>query len=175
MTANVSARPFMSIIRPRAGQHFALRRTASVRGVFSHQAEGLMGVSRGHRQGGWLAGVLRRELVCAGTSHACHDVALAVDANVLILHNATDIDAFGDDYGERGEWHRGCCIRWPDVAARYDGMIIAPYVWSRRLDGDARWYYGWDCASGCIWNTSAIKSVSRLLSKILATALPRRL
>lgn len=45
-------------------------------------------------------------------------------------------------------------IDWRKVADRYDGIIIAPYSWEHRLD--ARWYYTWDCASGCIWNLDAI-------------------
>ena len=40
-------------------------------------------------------------------------------------------------------------IRWRLVALCYDGIEIAPYQWSRRLEYS--WYYGWDCASGCLW------------------------
>ena len=45
---------------------------------------------------------------------------------------------------------------WPGVAAEgWAGIEIAPYIWARRLDGPARWYYGWDAASGCIWDPTA--------------------
>lgn len=53
-----------------------------------------------------------------------------------------------------------CFIDWPQVARRWAGVIIAPYQWSRRLEGGAPWYYGWDCASGCIWDTSVLRHVS---------------
>ncbi len=56
----------------------------------------------------------------------------------------------------------GSAIRWGDIAEEYDGVIIAPYVWSLRLDMDARWYYGWDCASGCLWNNRAVSELRPL-------------
>ena len=33
---------------------------------------------------------------------------------------------------------------------------------ARRLDMETRWYYGWDCASGCVWDASAVQSVEPL-------------
>jgi hypothetical protein len=99
-------------------------------------------------------------------THA-HDVELAPGANVLILSTPADIDAFGAEWCVVPEW-AGPIMRaggslgsmwldWPGVMERYDGLIITPYVWERRMD--AMWYYGWDCASGCIWHPRAIASV----------------
>lgn len=45
-------------------------------------------------------------------------------------------------------------IRWPLVASLYDGILIPRYLWSIRF---RNWYYGWDCASGCVWNTDVIR------------------
>ena len=43
------------------------------------------------------------------------------------------------------------------VMDEYDGIIIAPYQYSCRLmNSSTAWYYGWDCASGCIWNLGCI-------------------
>ena len=53
-------------------------------------------------------------------------------------------------------------IDWAEVASKYDGIIISPYQWSLRLDMEMMWYYGWDCASGCIWNISAIKELKEV-------------
>jgi hypothetical protein len=48
-------------------------------------------------------------------------------------------------------------IDWPRVKADgWQGIIITPYRWERRLTGHTMWYYGWDCASGCIWDPAAI-------------------
>ena len=53
-------------------------------------------------------------------------------------------------------------IDWFEVREQYDGIEIAPYMWKFRLNYD--WYYGWDCASGCVWNLDAITSM-RLIRK----------
>jgi hypothetical protein len=50
-------------------------------------------------------------------------------------------------------------IDWSKVAAKHQGIIIAPYCYARRLTYHTAWYYGWDCASGCIWDLKAIQSV----------------
>ena len=36
-------------------------------------------------------------------------------------------------------------------------MFITPYQWELRFELD--WYYGWDVASGCVWNLSVIESM----------------
>lgn len=88
-----------------------------------------------------------------------HDMTLAKDAKVLLLRGAKAIDAFTRRYGASLAGIRNCAIDWEAVAEKHKGIIIAPYVWSRRLHPDTSWYYGWDCASGCIWDASAIESV----------------
>jgi len=47
-------------------------------------------------------------------------------------------------------------IDWPKVAEHYSGIEICPYLASRR---DVSWYYGWDVASGCIWDAKGIKEL----------------
>jgi len=91
---------------------------------------------------------------------------LTASAKVLQLRSASDLDAFTQQYGEEwsvgdGRWKR-IGINWQRVAADHDGLIIAPYVWSRRLHDVTGWYYGWDCASGCIWSSAAIARVEAL-------------
>lgn len=80
---------------------------------------------------------------------------LADGHNVLILSTEEDLLAFTLRYGGQMS-HTFLYIDWPRVAQDYDGLIIAPYLWSLRLDHRVNWYYGWDCASGCIWNLSAL-------------------
>jgi hypothetical protein len=107
----------------------------------------------------------RAEDFAVESLHVCHRVTLRPDANILWLRSAEDIDAFTERYSK--PWHfpgkpeavydLSTGIDWTTVATDYDGLIIAPYIWSRRLSCPAsNWYYGWDCASGCIWNLSAI-------------------
>lgn len=47
-------------------------------------------------------------------------------------------------------------INWPLVQSKWKGLIISPYQWNSRLGQKCFWYYGWDCASGVIWDLSAV-------------------
>ena len=90
------------------------------------------------------------------------EVTLAPTANILHLHSSEELDSFTAKYGEElypGQ-HSSSLIKginWRKVALDYQGIIIAPYIWARRMD--LMWYYGWDCASGCIWDVKAIASI----------------
>lgn len=97
-----------------------------------------------------------------------HAVTLASDANVLHIKSVHDLDNFHDRYAVETEdvrryptrSFRSWPIGWQVVAEHYDGIIIAPYQWSHRLNME--WYYGWDVASGCIWNLAAIERFVRI-------------
>ncbi len=102
-----------------------------------------------------------------------HSVVLKPEARILLLSTAEAVDRFTDTFISTGDSlsplleRHGRNIRWADVAARYQGIIIAPYRWDRRLADGCLWYYGWDCASGCIWDASAVASID-----VRATAEP---
>lgn len=103
-------------------------------------------------------------------THA-HRVTLAKNARVLRLAGANELDAFTAEYGGLGpdympEHLKSLCIDWWRVAAGYQGVIIAPYCYERRLN--LSWYYPWDCASGCIWDASAIASVEPISAPEMA-------
>lgn len=52
-------------------------------------------------------------------------------------------------------------IDWRRVERNgYAGVEIAPYIGSARFDDLVPWYYGWDIASGCIWDFDAIIRVT---------------
>ena len=99
-------------------------------------------------------------------------LVLKKGAKILRITNAKQLDDFTrkypgeDEYltvdksgvmGQEARWQPGQMINWQKVAKDYDGIIIAPYIWSRRLSDHTMWYYGWDVASGCIWNIDAIR------------------
>lgn len=92
----------------------------------------------------------------------CTEVALIANANILTLSSAHELDDFTARYGSLRN-HRAYDdgIRWAEVAAQYNGIIIAPYQWERRLG--LSWYYGWDCASGVIWNLWDAVSYTRVV------------
>lgn len=48
-------------------------------------------------------------------------------------------------------------IDWIYVYGLYDGIIINPWIKSKR--NSYTWYSGWECASGCIWGLNAIDNL----------------
>jgi hypothetical protein len=97
-----------------------------------------------------------KALVCAT------EIILMPDAKILHLHTAKQIDMFTSDYSMLDGLHN---IDWDRIAMQYQGIIIAPYCWQRRLTDHTLWYYGWDCASGCIWDAAAISSFRQLATE----------
>jgi hypothetical protein len=93
-----------------------------------------------------------------------HEIGLRSEAKILHLKNARDIDSMSR-YRTRNPAYAGLSyhsLDWRPVAEEYDGIIIAPYNWSRRLHQQTAWYYAWDCASGCIWRSRAVERVTLL-------------
>lgn len=103
-----------------------------------------------------------------------HKVVLSAKSSILFVENPKDIESFTEEYrcpaysptypGSRlNNW----AIDWPRIAKRYDGIIITPYQWAYRLNPNMMWYYGWDCASGCIWNLdAAIESMGVVIPQV---------
>jgi hypothetical protein len=70
------------------------------------------------------------------------------------------MDAFKSMGADPDRVFRHAHIDWNSVSCDYAGIEINPYQWERRLN--RLWYYGWDCASGCIWNKRAVLKVVSL-------------
>jgi hypothetical protein len=89
-----------------------------------------------------------------------HEVVLD-ESRLLILRSALEVRLFTENFAEEHDrgGYNDLCINWHRVATIYDGLIITPYQWSLRLADRFSWYYGWDCASGCIWRTRSILDV----------------
>lgn len=86
-----------------------------------------------------------------------HKTEFEVDlSNLCILEDYDDIELFTKAYIPNGKISiNKFYLNWPKVYEDYSGLLITPYVWSARLD--FMWYYGWDCASACIWDLSVLK------------------
>lgn len=98
-----------------------------------------------------------------GSLRHVYEVTLDPDAKILRLTNPAELEDFHRIYAHPGKYpdHRVSQwgIRWARVSADgWAGIIITPYQWSCRYGMD--WYYGWDCASGCIWDLSAIRTIA---------------
>lgn len=94
-----------------------------------------------------------------------YEIELHDGADILRIETVNQLDQFHRVFAELPEYRRhwpkeiqSKDINWDRVAAVHAGVIIAPYQWERRLHRETGWYYGWDCASGCIWNLDVIKS-----------------
>jgi hypothetical protein len=89
------------------------------------------------------------------------EIVLKPKAKVLRLTTALDIDLLTEECGREllPGWGTTRTLDWHAIAEKHDGIIIAPYQWSRRLDGRTAWYYGFDVACGCIWRPRAIADI----------------
>lgn len=120
----------------------------------------------------------RREEFRVDTLEHRSVVVLADDANILHISTPEQLDEFhlkfcvdDVDFPRSRPWmfeagldeRKYWSLDWAAVAQQYQGVIIAPYQWPRRLD--VMWYYGWDCASGCIWDLDAIVSVTPVVDQ----------
>jgi len=98
-----------------------------------------------------------------GIAPLAHLVKTSPDANLLTLNSSADIRDFTLTFGKQGRFSElRLEIDWRKVAEQFQGIVIAPYQWSCRLAPETSWYYIWDCASGCIWDCSAIEGIERV-------------
>lgn len=85
------------------------------------------------------------------------EIILNPHANILYLKTPEDIDWFTIKYGRPTfRLASDASINWGKVRLDYQGIIIAPYQWARRLHPSTFWYYSWDCSSGCVWDLRAV-------------------
>jgi hypothetical protein len=113
----------------------------------------------------WASWCKSEQFALENLTHA-HEISLAPDAKILRLSTPDDIDRLTRAFPARLSGITSVSgIRWDEIARDYHGIIIAPYVWERRLDPAASWYYPWDCASGCIWDAASVAD-ARLLSEV---------
>jgi hypothetical protein len=81
-----------------------------------------------------------------------------LSGRIQFLQSTKDMDVFTRKYGRDlfGDIQKqfSSYIMWGEVAEKYSGIIIVPY--SRTRSRTYLWYYGWNCAGGCVWDTSAI-------------------
>jgi len=75
------------------------------------------------------------------------------ESRMLMITNEQEFVAFEREYSvPDSSW--GKTIDWAKVAMKYSGIEICPYQYSFRHS--SMWYYGWDVASGCVWEGSAV-------------------
>jgi hypothetical protein len=68
-------------------------------------------------------------------------------SSILVIDTPEKLEAFQDKYSAHNYFNT--FIHWPRVASKYSEIIIAPYF--QKYAREYIWYFGWDCASGCLW------------------------
>jgi hypothetical protein len=92
-----------------------------------------------------------------------HEIVLEPFASILRLKTAKELREFSKEFEAAMPYdsiHK--TIDWKRIREGWQGIIIAPYVWECRLDLDTFWYYGWDCASGAIWDKDAVAEIRKI-------------
>ncbi len=86
-----------------------------------------------------------------------HLVSIVNPKRILWITTESDLVWFNKVFGMIGGGYYGRKIDWPLVAEQFAGIVIAPFQNGYHLDMD--WYYGWDCASGVIWDASIVSGI----------------
>lgn len=107
------------------------------------------------------------------------EITFRAAAKILRITNAKQLDAITEKHGSdcpymppHLSYGKGYSIAWNVIAEQFDAIVIAPYIWSRRLHNGSHWYYCWDCASGCVWNADAIAALLPIPPRIAASGDP---
>lgn len=86
------------------------------------------------------------------------DFVVLDNSQWLVLDNAQKILEFTREFKIPDEKFAVLrSIDWARVQKEYAGILISPYQWSLRFHAETFWYYGWDCASACVWNLKTVK------------------
>lgn len=91
------------------------------------------------------------------------EIVLKPDANPMWLKTQAAIECLALEYPRQTGFIGNRYISeldavdWKAIMSSWPAIIIAPYQWRCRMD--VMWYYGWDCASGVIWDTSIISEL----------------
>lgn len=81
-------------------------------------------------------------------------------SDILFLSSDQHIRVFSEKYRYKNPSsyiERLKFIDWDKVYEEYKGILISPYSWNLRLE--YMWYYGFDCASACVWDVSVLKEL----------------
>lgn len=88
-------------------------------------------------------------------------------SNMIILNSVKDVTEFTKEYiSEKEHWMSSLgLINWERVSEKYSGIELPTYHSSLRYKSGLHWYYPWDIASGCFWDSSVLKSIT-LMGKL---------
>jgi hypothetical protein len=123
------------------------------------------------------------EKFCLERLRFSYEITLKSNSKILHLKTPEEIFAFSKQYAYRSrprlsgyfnpeeDTHE---LNWVEIKKKYQGIIVSPYQWECRLDLSSSWYYGWDCASGCIWDIDCIESFTFIKEDLEAPDKPEK-
>ncbi len=106
----------------------------------------------------------------AKCTYANH-ITLKDDADILLVTNTDQFDVFNHEYGspwpcvKNRQPIQGQVIDWKQVSTHHQGIIIAPHLREKAEDEQGSWkpetiwYWTWVCASGCLWDSDAVRNI----------------
>lgn len=84
-----------------------------------------------------------------------HLFKVELGSKIIKVNNRADVEKFEHEFGVGTDF--GMMIDWEAVAKKYNGIELIHYN-----DFSHFWTYGWDVRSGCIWNKSGIKKITKI-------------
>jgi len=90
-------------------------------------------------------------------------------SKMLVIRNEQDFRNFEQNYAADINPRRPGrikAINWEAVSEDYSGIEICPYLGQFRMS-NSKWYYTWDIASGCVWDSSAFIAVNHAIKEPL--------
>jgi hypothetical protein len=85
------------------------------------------------------------------------------ESKVLKIDNIDDLYEFTEKYEDQSlnnTMMSNYYIDWNKLSNEYSGIEIVPHIYEAVYD--LNWYYGWDVASGCIWNKNGIININKI-------------
>ncbi len=99
--------------------------------------------------------------------NSIHELNIDLE-QILVIDSKEKLIEFSNKYGTSILGRKSFkgfkeSVDWAEVMSQYKGIEISPYYPSFDLGNDFFWYFGWDCASGCLWDLSCLKEEPKLL------------
>lgn len=152
--------------------HYSFAPLATIRSEHNIDPEGVCPIPGAKPAGFWVSvrgpndwpAYIRRKKQNLG--QYWYKISLRSDSNILLISGIEELKKFSEIYELESLKSRHISgIDWTRVSGDFQGIIISPWIQPAELRLDLLWYMTWDCASGCIWDSSAIQSF-RLMNRM---------
>ena len=95
-----------------------------------------------------------------------HKYSLEIDTKKLLILTNENVQDFSRNnnvpLSGMGAYDMGYQLDWPRIAKTYYGVEVSEYSHELHFNFDMMWYNAWDVASGCVWDSRALKGFKKL-------------